>query len=132
MKFLFFIISLIVSTIVFSQEDEELERDKIIEKRIEFIGENLENSTIDLTTYLEDLYYFYDNPINLNQTSFDELSKLLILTDNQIYGILNYRKKYGELLSIYELTAIEELDKESISMILPFVSVKKVETDKFY
>jgi len=129
MKVLLLIISLIVSGIAFSQEDEE--RDRIIEKRIEFIGENLENSSIDLTTYLEDLYYYYDNPINLNQTNFDELSKLLILTDNQIYGILNYRNKYGELLTIYELSAIEELDDETIEMILPFVTVTKVETDKF-
>ncbi len=129
MRSVLFVISLLLSSFVFSQNDEE--RDRIIEKRIEFIGENIDNSTIDLTTYLEDLYYYYDNPINLNQTTFDELAKLLILTDNQIYGILNYRQKYGELLTIYELSAIEELDDETIEMILPFVSVKKTEISKF-
>ncbi|HIP37174.1 MAG TPA: helix-hairpin-helix domain-containing protein, partial [Crocinitomix sp.] len=112
----------------FAQEEE---RDKIIERRIEFIGENIENSDIDLTTYLEDLYYFFDNPINLNQTTFDELSKLLMLTDKQIYDILNYRKKYGEILSLYELSAIESLNEATIEMILPFVGIQQVKQDNF-
>ena len=72
----------------FAQEDE---RNAIIEKRIEFIGEDLEDSDIDFTTYLEELYFFYDNPINLNQTNFDELSRLNLMTDVQIISILDYQ-----------------------------------------
>ncbi|MGV6860459.1 MAG: hypothetical protein ACWA41_01740 [Putridiphycobacter sp.] len=129
MKFLFLLMFVFFAFPIFSQDEEE--RNRIIEKRIEFIGENIENSDIDLTTYLEDLYFYYDNPINLNATNFEELSKLMLLTDNQIYGILNYRKQYHQILTIYELTAIPELDEMSIEMILPFVSVQEIKKEQF-
>lgn len=113
-------ISLFISFLTWAQEDE---RNKIIENRIEFIGESLENSDIDFTTFLEDLYFFYDNQINLNQATFDEFSRLHLLTDVQIIAILDYKKFYGNILSIYELSAVEELDKNAIELILPFVTV---------
>jgi len=109
-----------VNVLVFSQEDE---RNVIIEKRIEFIGENLEDSDVDFTTYLEELYFFYENPINLNQTNFDELSRLNLITDVQIISILDYQRKFGEILTIYELRAIEELDQEAVTRVIPFVTV---------
>ena len=123
MKQILVFISILNFGFVFSQIENEDERNQIIEKRIEFIGESLENSNIDFTTYLEDLYHFYDNPINLNQVTFDDLSRLHLLTDVQIVSILNYYKSYGQILSIYELSAIEELDKSTIELILPFVKV---------
>ena len=104
----------------FSQEDE---RNIIIEKRIEFIGESLEDSDVDFTTYLEELYFFYDNPINLNQTTFEELARLNLITDVQIISILDYQRKYGEILTIYELRAVQELDQGVIRRIIPFVTV---------
>ena len=106
--------------LAFCQEEE---RNLIIEKRIEFIGENLGDSDIDFTTFLEELYFFYDNPINLNQTNFDELSRLNLITDVQIISILDYQRKFGELLTIYELRAVQELDQNAISRIIPFVRV---------
>jgi len=114
------VILVFISFLTWAQEDE---RNKIIETRIEFIGESLENSDIDFTTYLEDLYFFYDNPINLNQATFDAFSRLHLLTDIQIIAILDYKKSYGSILSIFELAAVEELDKNAIELILPFVTV---------
>lgn len=113
---------------VWSQDPE---RQNIIEQRIEFIGENLEDSDIDLTTYFDDLYYFYDHPLNINAADREELNRLHLLTDVQMQAILNYRKFYGDLISIYELAAIEELDANVVEMILPFVQVEKVERDDF-
>ena len=119
MKSLLFFISIFCHVLSFAQEDE---RNRIIEKRIEFIGENLEDSDVDFTTYLEELYFFYDNPINLNQTNFDELSRLNLLTDVQIISILDYKRKFGNILTIYELRAVEELDQDVIDRVVPFVS----------
>lgn len=127
MKLILTIISIFCAILSFSQEDE---RSRIIEKRIEFIGESLEDSDVDFTTYLEDLYYYFDNPINLNQATFEDLSRLHLLTDVQIVAILDYHKVYGKVLSIYELAAIEELDKETIELIVPFVRVGEGEAEK--
>ena len=111
----------------------QLEDDKqrIIESRIEFIGDNLEDSDIDLTTYFDDLYFFFDNPINLNQTDYDELKRLHLFTDIQIQAIINYLSLHGEMLTVYEMNAVETMDKESIDMALPFVYVGDSEEKKF-
>ncbi|MBI3135751.1 MAG: helix-hairpin-helix domain-containing protein [Bacteroidetes bacterium] len=107
------------------------ESQKIIERRIEFIGENLEDSDLDLTVFLEDFYFFLENPLNLNEATFDQLGRLHLLTDVQIISILNYRKNYGQFITLYELAAIAELDREVIEMMLPFITAAPVVKDNF-
>lgn len=107
------------------------DKSAIIEQRIEFIGESLEDSEIDLTTYFDDLFYFYDNPLNLNTATESDFSRLHLLTDVQIISILNYRDNFGDFITIYELGAINELDPTLIDMILPFVTVELVKKDNF-
>lgn len=113
----------------FAQNDPESQ--KVIEQRIEFIGENLEDSDIDLTAYLEDFYFFLDNPLNLNEAEFSDLDKLHLLTDVQIISIINYRKTYGQFLTLFELSAIPELDRTVIEMMLPFITAEPVEKSNF-
>ncbi|MFT5823788.1 MAG: hypothetical protein ACI8ZM_005051, partial [Crocinitomix sp.] len=110
---------------------QDLEKQQIIEQRIEFIGESLEDSEIDLTTYFDDLFNFYDNPLNLNSAGEQELIRLHLLTDVQVVSLLNYRKLYGNFITIYELAAIDQLDLNTIEMILPFIKVEKVDEDNF-
>lgn len=109
----------------------EHEAEKVIEKRIEFIGENIENSEMDLTVFLEDFYFFLENPLNLNSATTNDLLRLHLLSDLQISCILNYRKKYGQFITVYELGAIVELDRDVIEMMLPFITVEKVIKDNF-
>jgi hypothetical protein len=118
-----------MTSLAWAQTD--IERQKIIEKRIEFIGDNLEDSEIDLTTFFDDLYLFYDSPINLNKTTFEELKRLHLLSDVQIQSILKYIEIHGELVTIYELNAIEAIDRITIDMLLPFVQVQINEEDDF-
>jgi hypothetical protein len=124
-------IALVVSSFIVSAQNDEDEKQKIIEARIEFIGDNLEDSDIDLTTYFDDLYFFFDNPINLNLTNYDELNRLHLFSDIQIEALLNYLSLHGDLITVYELNAVETLDMETIQMILPFVSIGEGEVQKF-
>jgi hypothetical protein len=125
----FLLISLLVFAFVgFSQEEE---KQRLIESRIEFIGDNLEDSDIDLTTYFDDLYFFFDSPINLNNTNYDELKRLHLFSDIQILSIINYISKFGDFISIYEMQAVETMDMETIQMVLPFVKVGEGEQRKF-
>ena len=117
MRLLLSFIVLLWAGFAFSQDPE---KQQIIEQRIEFIGESLEDSEIDLTTYFDDLFNFYDDPLNLNSATEEELIRLHLLTDVQVISLLNYRKFYGDFITIYELAAIDELDLNSIEMILPF------------
>jgi len=69
------------------------------------------------------LRYYRQNPLNLNFATDDELRKLMVLSSKQIYQLVAYRETYGQLVSIYELLAIEGFDEETIQNILPFVMV---------
>ena len=68
-----------ISSCLFSQQ-----RNEIIQQRVEFIAEQSESEELDLTNIFDQLNYFYDNPINLNNTSPEELRTLGLLTEVQI------------------------------------------------
>ena len=116
------ILSILLSQIVFSQD---LSKQQIIENFIEEIAENTDEE-LDYSTLFDDLYYLSENPINLNSATSEDLDKLQILTPYQIRNIVEYRKKEGEFLSIYELQLIKGLNKRMIFNILPFVTVEDV------
>jgi len=42
---------------------------------------------VDYTTLFEELYYYYENPLNLNTASYNQLKKLYMLTDFQIQSL---------------------------------------------
>jgi hypothetical protein len=48
------------------------DKGEIIQQRIEFISEQLQSENLDLTNIIEQLNFYYDNPINLNTTQGQE------------------------------------------------------------
>lgn len=108
----------------------DINKDAIIERTIEFIGEANENADIDYTSFIEDYYLMLDNPLNINQATFSDLAQLNFLSDIQILAIVDYRSRYRRVLSIFELDAIPELDKRTIEILLPFVFVGDLEKRK--
>ena len=113
------------SLTLLSQSEEN--KHEIIQQRIEYLSENLEIEDIALEQITEDLYYFIDHKINLNKSNGEDLKALLLLTDIQIVALINYKKQFGKLISIYEIQAIPYWDLNTISLILPFIYVD----DKF-
>lgn len=104
-------------------------KENIIERLIETISENAENE-IDYTTFVEDLNYFYDHPINLNAADADDLRRLNLITELQIKNLQTYLSINGPLLSIYEINYIRGWDNEMVYMLLPFLEVAPVEEKK--
>jgi hypothetical protein len=76
---------------------------------------------IDFTTLEEDLTYFAQNPINLNNTTKEQLQKLQFLTDQQIEGLLYYLYRNKPMRSFYELQLVDGFDEFVIRNLLPFV-----------
>ena len=76
------------------------ERNDIIQQRIEFISEQLETESIDLTNLLEQFNFYFDNPIDLNKATREELIDLSLLTDIQISDLIVHRKLHGKLFKI--------------------------------
>ena len=82
-----------------------------------------EEGEVPLEEVQEELLELASYPINLNQTTADELSKLRFLSDEQIDAILLYQYQHP-FQDIYELQLIDCLKDYEIRNLLPFVEVK--------
>jgi len=72
------------------------------------------------------------NPININKATREEMERIFILNDFQVQSILDYRKKYGDFLSIYELTYVFGFDRQEVEKILPYIYIEGVYYPKRY
>ena len=95
----------------------------LLEEIIEQIAEGNENE-LDYSELYEALYYFAENPINLNKSTKEELRDLYFLNAYQINKLLAHIDKNGKLLSYLELQTIAGFDVQTIQNLLPFISIK--------
>lgn len=108
-----------------AQVDDEIPRD-IIEQRIEAASDQLgDDNSVDLTALFDQLTDRLKNPVDLNHTDAQELNSLILLSDVQVSAILEHIRKYGNLLSLYELQTINSMDAQTIQLIRPFVTVRE-------
>ena len=95
------------------------EKNDIIEARIEYIGGD--NESIDYSTLFDNLYYYYDHPVNLNNTKqIEVLLELSLLSEVQVVNLKKHIETTGKLMTIYELQSVETFDLLTIRNILPF------------
>jgi hypothetical protein len=112
-----------------SQELKPVDKwQEYMEELLESVQESSESdeSGESIETLYEDLSYLSENPLNLNLVTAEQLRKIPFLSDIQILNILDYLKKQGEFVSIYELKNIRFLDMPTIELILPFVYVGEI------
>ncbi|MBR2450359.1 MAG: helix-hairpin-helix domain-containing protein [Paludibacteraceae bacterium] len=88
-----------------------------------------EDGEAPLEDIQEELLDIAAHPINLNQTTADELSRLRFLSDEQIDAILLYQYEHP-FQEIYELQLIDCLKDYEIRNLLPFVYVGAVDSDE--
>ncbi|WP_394992239.1 helix-hairpin-helix domain-containing protein [Emticicia sp.] len=84
----------------------------------------VQQENINYDDLYESLYQLYQNPLDLNVASAEELASIYVLSQLQINNILEHRQKNGDFLSIYELQAVPNFDVETINRLLPFVEVR--------
>ena len=84
-----------------------------------------EESGADLNDLYEQTAGGRIKKIDLNKVEYGELSMLSFLSSAQILAILEHRKQYGKLHSVYELQSIKLIDKETIQRMLPHVKTTK-------
>ena len=93
-------------------------------QQIEELAESLsssEDGSSESSLLLEDLSQYTTHPININKATEDELTHLNLLNFRQIKRILDYRKKYGSILTIKELLVMEDFSNELLLKIQPFL-----------
>ena len=89
----------------------------------------IESDASDWEDELEELSHRLREKINLNTATKEQLEMFPFLSDIQIENLLAYIYQYGEMQTLYELQLVEEMDKETIERLLPFVRVSKSRKD---
>jgi len=97
-----------------------------IEDLIESTGEELSDET-DIQEILEDLEYFRQNPLPVNQATFKEFIRLHLLSEPQINNLINFRNKTGTIYSIYELASIDGFTPDVLQKVEPFITFEMKE-----
>jgi len=101
----------------------------VINNFIEEIAE-ASDEELDYTLLYEDLYYFAQNPLNLNTATREDLEKFQFLSDFHIEDILEYQRTAGEMHSIYEIQLLKSFSIKEIRQLLPFITVEKKEQNQ--
>ncbi len=91
-------------------------------QRLESVAEQNDQVT-DFSQLEEQLSFYKENPIDLNNTNNEELQNFGLLNSLQIAGLLAHINKYGELIRLEELQSIDGFDLSFIAQILPYVKI---------
>lgn len=91
----------------------------------DIIEQTEEESEFDYNTQFEQLSFYVENPLNINQATENQLNDIGLLSALQVQSILQYRQEIGKLITIYELQAIPNLDLTTIQKIRPYVTINQ-------
>jgi len=78
---------------------------------------------VDYNDIYDRLFTLYSSPLDLNSADRSDLQSIYILSDTQIDGIIDYKEKYGEFKSIFELMTIDGFDQALIEKLQRFVRI---------
>lgn len=102
----------------------QTQEDQLIKDLIESIAENLPED-YDLSELQDRLTYYRKHPINLNNTTAEELKTLVFLSPLQISNLFEHIRKNGKLIDLLELQSIPEFDIQTIQRLLPFATLEQ-------
>jgi len=120
----FFLLLLLCSTQVTAQVDtldQPSKANTIVE---DFLQNSESEGDFDFNTLFEDLEFYLESPLNLNEATPEELYNFRLLSDIQIIELLRHRRETGDLIALYELQSIPSFDLPTIRAILPYVTVQ--------
>ncbi|MEI6454664.1 MAG: helix-hairpin-helix domain-containing protein [bacterium] len=116
MRWILFLTGLLIHLLpLFAQSQVE----DVIEKMLE-----RDEQITDVSEILEDAGLGETNPVNLNLADPEELKKIPGFDERKVRFFLDYRKNYGEILSVNELAAIPGFDSTFLRSIGPYIIIK--------
>ncbi|MCE2778812.1 MAG: helix-hairpin-helix domain-containing protein [Algoriphagus sp.] len=115
------LILLLFSLPTFSQEraPQPLDIQQLMERLFP-----IQEEDVDYEALYELLTELYQNPLDINRVSGEELAGTYLLSPPQIQAFLDHRSQSGEFLSLYELQSLPHWDSTTLDNILPFLSLE--------
>lgn len=104
---------------------------RILEDLLESYGSEPEEN-VDFQDIIDNLTYFSQHPIAINKATKDDLQQLYFLSDMQIEDLLAFRKRTGQIYTIYEMAAINGFTLELLQKLEPFISFQILENATNY
>lgn len=98
----------------------------LLEEQLEEMLADDESANFD--ELLEEL----SQPIDLNTATKEQLERLPFLSELQIENILAYIYIHGQMQTVYELQLVEDMDRRTIQLLLPFVQVNAPTQEKHF
>ena len=127
------LISIINSLLIIPACSAQNPSESLLEDVLEDLSVNngTDNSvnTPNLENELEELSNRMQEPVNLNVATREQLEQFPFLSDIQIEHLLAYIYIHGQMKTIYELQLVEEMDKQTIQYLLPFVCIKAINNE---
>lgn len=127
------LISIINSLFIIPACSAQNPSENLIEEVLEDLSVNndINNSVNSLNweNELEELSNRLQEPVNLNSATREQLEQFPFLSDIQIEHLLAYIYIHGQMETIYELQLVEELDRQTIQYLLPFVCIKAINNE---
>ncbi|MGQ9620893.1 MAG: hypothetical protein ACUVTX_07915 [Bacteroidales bacterium] len=87
-------------------------------------------SSSDLETITDKLYELENDPVIINSGSETEISRLFFLSGWQVKSLAGYVRENGRIISPAEISNINGFDRETVSMMLPFITLKSSAGDR--
>jgi hypothetical protein len=126
-SFFFFFCSIVFGSTLLSAQNT-------LETIVESVADDLiteETSMENKEHVLEDLFYYAENPLNINYVSEDQLERLHVLNSFQIKSLHDYIARNGKFLSIYELQYVFGFTERVVKRLKPFVQVSILKENKY-
>lgn len=100
------------------------------EEVIEQLVENEEENSYQWENLLEELADLKEHPLNINSATKEQLERFPFLSDKLIENILYYLYKYGAMYSEKELLMVEDMNRQTVRYLLPFITFQPVDKEK--
>jgi len=113
---------LLFSSYLFAQEsvvDSEMLRSLLTE----IAAQNEEDQ--DLEQLLEIMEELAENPVYINNATFEDIVRITWLTEFQVKSLLEHVKKRGPIMSHYEIASLYGFTPELAQTLTPFISLEK-------
>jgi len=78
-----------------------------------------------VSVFLEILDELYKNPVKINESGEEELSRLFFLSGYQIKSLLYHISTTGSIQSVYEIASVPGIDRLTVELMVPFISLEK-------
>jgi hypothetical protein len=106
-----------------ADSSDVLDSDNETQFAIENLIEDADLQEFDFDTEFERLEIYRKNPLDINNCSKEQLNAFGLLTEIQIQALLNYRKRFGQIFSFYEMQNIPTFDQNIVKRMLPYLTI---------